>query len=70
MNEEELLATLHRESPCSIPLTQHVTKFEMEKLESVSRVALKFKSNILAIIEEPYFYPNRKEEICARVFGI
>jgi hypothetical protein len=42
----------------------------MEKLETESRVALKFNSKILAIIEEPEFYPNRKEEICARVFGI
>ena len=26
-------------------------------------------SEVLAVIEEPVFFENRKEEICARIFG-
>jgi len=30
---------------------------------------LKYKNEILAVIENPVFFENRKEEICARTFG-
>jgi hypothetical protein len=51
-------------------LTQHISSYEKEKLEGIPHLALKFKDSIVAIIEEPEFYPNRKEETCARVFGL
>jgi hypothetical protein len=70
MNEQEMLDCLHKQSPHSIPLTQHISSYEKEKLEGIPHLALKFKDSIVAIIEEPEFYENRKEETCARVFGL
>lgn len=57
----------------SVPVTQSVTKEQYETLKSESRIALKCPdvngNAVLAIIENPVFYENRKEEICARIFG-
>jgi len=55
----------------SVPITCHVTKEEMEKCQGKDRVSLKHASSgeILAIIEKPTFYQNRKEEISSRLFG-
>lgn len=51
MNEQEMLECLHKESPHSIPITQHISSYEKEKLEGIPHLALRFKNNILAIIE-------------------
>jgi ATP sulfurylase len=57
----------------SVPITQSVTKEEKEALKDEKRIALKcsaISDDVLAIIENPVFYENRKEEISARVFGV
>lgn len=57
----------------SVPITQSVTKEQYETLKSESRIALRCpnvnNNEVLAIIENPVFFNNRKEEICARIFG-
>ncbi len=56
----------------SVPITQHVTAGEKEKLEGKHKIAIKctqLSNDILAVIEEPVFFENRKEEISTRVFG-
>jgi len=56
----------------SVPITQHVTAEEREALKDETRIGLrcsKISSDVLAVIENPVFYDNRKEEIVARTFG-
>lgn len=57
----------------SVPITQSVTKEQYETLKSEPRIALRCpnvnNNEVLAIIENPVFFNNRKEEICARIFG-
>lgn len=80
MNELELLETLHYKTITakdgqrflhSVPITCHVTKEEMERCKGKERISLKYKGRdeILAVIENPSFYANRKEEISSRLFG-
>lgn len=45
---------------------------DKERLQGKEKVAIKctaISDQILAVIEKPEFYSNRKEEISARVFG-
>jgi len=57
----------------SVPITQSVTKEQKEQLQGEKRIALRCPSvsggEVLAIIENPVFYENRKEEISSRFFG-
>lgn len=57
----------------SVPITQYVTKEQFEELKSESKIALRcpkiLNNEVLAVIENPVFFENRKEEICTRVFG-
>jgi len=57
----------------SVPITQPVSKDEYETLKSEKKIALKCSAlghdEILAVIENPVFFDNRKEEICTRTFG-
>ncbi len=57
----------------SVPITQDVTKDQYENLNKESKIALRCPTlndnKVLAVIENPTFYANRKEEICARTFG-
>ncbi len=57
----------------SVPITQHCTKEQMIALKSEKRSALKCTAlgndDVYAVIENPVFYENRKEEISARIFG-
>jgi 3'-phosphoadenosine 5'-phosphosulfate synthase len=78
MNELELLQVLHmhtitdavnKRHLLSVPITQPVTKEEKEHLAGEKKIALKYKGEILAVINEPVFFENRKEEICSRSFG-
>ena len=58
--------------PFSVPITQHVSKTQKVKFEIEPKIALKCKQvsdHVLAIIEKPEFFENRKEEISTRVFG-
>ena len=44
----------------------------MESLKGEKKIALrcsKLSSDVYAIIENPVFYENRKEEVSTRIFG-
>ena len=55
----------------SVPITQHVTKEQYETLKGEKQIALKAQGSneVLAIIENPVLFENRKEEISTRIFG-
>lgn len=57
----------------SVPITQHVTKDQMLALKGEKTIALKCSAlgndYVYALIENPVFFENRREEISARVFG-
>lgn len=56
----------------SVPITQDVSTEDKDRLQGKEKIAIKcskVSNEILAVIEEPVFYANRKEEISTRVFG-
>ena len=56
----------------SVPITQSVTTLQKQELEGEEKIALRcsaISDDILAVIEKPKFFDNRKEEICTRTFG-
>lgn len=80
MNEMELLEVMNMKTMTvdgerhllSVPITQAVSTAEKEKLSGKAKIAIKctkISGDILAVIEEPEFFENRKEEISARCFG-
>lgn len=80
MNEIQLLEALHYKAVTatdgqrflhSVPITCHVSLEDKEKYTGSERLALRHyaTNEVLAVIEKPEFYTNRKEEICARLFG-
>ena len=81
MNELELLESMQMKTITdevgkrhllSVPITQPVTAEQKAELEGADRIALKCTAlgdDVLAVIEKPVFFDNRKEEICTRTFG-
>lgn len=78
MNEIELVESMQMHTVTdksgkrhllSVPLTMHVTTDKKTELGAAKLVAIKWKGEIVATINEPVFFENRKEEICARTFG-
>jgi 3'-phosphoadenosine 5'-phosphosulfate synthase len=81
MNEQELLESMNmntitgadgKKHMLSVPITHHITKAQKEQFKDCKRIALKCKAisdDVLAVIEEPEFFDNRKEEICTKTFG-
>eukprot|EP00347_Sterkiella_histriomuscorum_P019046 403343169 len=82
MDELQLLEVMHMKTLTdntgakhlfSVPITQHATRQQFEELKGESRIALRcpkvLNNEVLAVIENPVFFDNRKEEICARTFG-
>ena len=77
MNEMELLECMNKKTLTvdgkvhlmSVPLTQHCTTADKERLEKATAVTLTYKGKNLAVINKPVFFENRKEEICTRTFG-
>jgi 3'-phosphoadenosine 5'-phosphosulfate synthase len=81
MNEMELLECMHMRTLTdasghkhllSVPITQYVTAEQKEQLSGEKKIAIKcskISDDVLAVIEEPVFFDNRREEISARVFG-
>lgn len=78
MNELELLQVLHTKTLTdevgkrhllSVPITQSVTAEQKATLTGEKKIALKFKDQVYAVINEPVFFDNRKEEIITRTFG-
>ena len=57
----------------SVPITQAVTKEQRDELKGEKKIALRCSAispDVIAIIENPVFFDNRKEEISTRVFGV
>eukprot|EP00351_Strombidinopsis_sp_SopsisLIS2011_P005638 CAMPEP_0116883814 /NCGR_PEP_ID=MMETSP0463-20121206/16474_1 /TAXON_ID=181622 /ORGANISM="Strombidinopsis sp, Strain SopsisLIS2011" /LENGTH=594 /DNA_ID=CAMNT_0004539231 /DNA_START=47 /DNA_END=1831 /DNA_ORIENTATION=- len=81
MNELELLESMHmntitdaegKRHLMSVPITQDVTAEQKAELANEKRVALKcteISNDVLAVINNPVFFDNRKEEISTRTFG-
>mmetsp|Transcript_7057 Transcript_7057/g.5304 ORF Transcript_7057/g.5304 Transcript_7057/m.5304 type:complete len:347 (-) Transcript_7057:51-1091(-) len=77
MNELQLLEVIQMKTITehgkkhlfSVPITQHVTAEQKEALKNEEKVALKYNGQIVAVIEKPVFFDNRKEEISTRTFG-
>ena len=56
----------------SVPITQSVSKDEYETLKGEKKIAIKctkLANDVIAVIENPTFFDNRKEEISSRTFG-
>lgn len=81
MNELELLESMHMNTVTdhegkrhlmSVPITQDVSADQKAELENEQRVAIKcseLSNDVLAVINKPVFFTNRKEEISTRTFG-
>jgi 3'-phosphoadenosine 5'-phosphosulfate synthase len=78
MSEIELLQCLHYKTLTienetflhSVPITLPVSNEDKERCDGKAALTLRNSEGVeLAIIDNPVFYANRKEEICARVFG-
>jgi len=82
MNELELLEVMNMKTITdgegkrhllSVPITQSVTAEQKAEFEGKPKIAIKCSAigsdAVLAVIENPVFFDNRKEEICARTFG-
>ena len=82
MNELELLEVMNmktltdaegKKHLLSVPITQDITAEQKAELEGQEAIAITCSElgndTILAVINKPVVYDNRKEEICARTFG-
>lgn len=81
MNEQEFIESMNmntitdkdgKKHILSVPITHHITAEQKEKFKDAKKIALKcsaISNDVLAVIEEPEFYDNRKEEICTKTFG-
>ena len=82
MNELELLEVMNMKTITdsngkrrlmSVPITQSITAEQKEALQGQAKVAIKCTAigsdAVLAVINNPVIFDNRKEEICARTFG-
>lgn len=78
MNELELLESIQMKTVTdatgqrhllSVPMTMHVNDEQKAALEGQKKFAIKYKGETYAVVNEPCFFENRKEEICARTFG-
>lgn len=78
MREKEYLQTLHfnciigddgNVKNHSIPIVLSLTEKDKERLADVSSLTLTYDKKAVAILRNPEFYFQRKEERCARQFG-
>ena len=81
MNEQELLESMNMNTITdangekhilSVPIVLAVSEAQKEALANEKKIALKFSSlsnDVMAVIENPEFFPNRKEEIATKTFG-
>lgn len=81
MNELELLESMHmntitdaegKRHLMSVPMTQDVSAEQKAELANEKRIAIKcteVSNDVLAVINNPVFFDNRKEEISTRTFG-
>ncbi|XP_022667663.1 bifunctional 3'-phosphoadenosine 5'-phosphosulfate synthase-like isoform X2 [Varroa jacobsoni] len=54
----------------SIPIVLPVSTEDKERLTTNSAITLRYQGKPLAVLREPEFYSHRKEERCARQFGL
>jgi len=54
----------------SIPVVLPISTADKEKLSSCEKFALRYQGKVKAVITNPEFYEHRKEERCARQFGL
>jgi len=54
----------------SIPVVLPISTADKEKLVSCEKFALRYQGKVKAVITNPEFYEHRKEERCARQFGL
>jgi 3'-phosphoadenosine 5'-phosphosulfate synthase len=52
-----------------VPITMHVNEEQKALIGENNAFAIKYKGTLYAVVHEPVFFENRKEEICARTFG-
>ena len=78
MSELQLLEVLHYKTLTiendrflhSVPITCHASDEEKANCEGKSEITLRdHNGNPIAVMDNPVFYENRKEEIAARLFG-
>jgi len=78
MNEIELLESMQMHTVTdavgkrhllSVPITMHVSEQQKVALSTQKKFAIRYKGVVYAVVEEPVFFANRKEEICSRAFG-
>lgn len=53
----------------SVPITLAISTTDKRRLEGLSAITLKHKTQALAILRKPEFYYHRKEERCGWLFG-
>ena len=81
MNEQELLESMNmntvpgkdgKKHILSVPIVLSITEAQKAEFEGKEHIALKCShvgDDVLAVISNPEFFPNRKEEICTKTFG-
>uniref|UniRef100_A0A8C5TXV8 adenylyl-sulfate kinase n=1 Tax=Malurus cyaneus samueli TaxID=2593467 RepID=A0A8C5TXV8_9PASS len=76
MREAEYLQVLHFGTlltdgvvNLSIPIVLPVSSEDKQRLEGSAALALSFQGRRVAVLRSPEFFPHRKEERCARVWG-
>lgn len=78
MRETEYLQTLHfnninsREgnSNQSVPIVLPVTNEDKQRLKEVKSLALHYNNSLIAVLRDCEVFPHRKEERCARQWGM
>ena len=54
----------------SVPIVLPVSTKDKDRLEDCDAIALRHEGKVVAILRTPEFYEHRKEERCARQFGL
>jgi len=78
MRETEYLQTLHfnniksidGSSNQSVPIILPISKEDKERLTEKAAVALRYNGQVIAVIREPEIFEQRREERCARQWGM
>lgn len=53
----------------SVPIVLPVSTESKQKLDGSAAIALEYQGKRVAVLKNPEFYENRKEERCARQWG-
>ena len=77
MNEDELIQSMNVRTVnhngdrhlVSVPITLDICKQTKDRIGNHKQVVLTWRDDVVAVVENPEIYPNRKEEICTKTFG-